>query len=61
MGFALSETVGVGADTEMVTDWAALPPGPVQVNVNWVALVRFDGALRAARRLTAAPAAGGGA
>jgi len=41
VGLALSETVGVGADTEIVTDWAALPPGPVQVSVNCVALVRF--------------------
>ena len=41
VGLALSERVGAGADTEIVTDWAALPPAPVQVSVNWVAAVRF--------------------
>jgi hypothetical protein len=33
VGFALSETLGGGADTETVTDCAALPPAPVQVSV----------------------------
>lgn len=42
VGLALSEIVGTGADTEIVTDCAALPPAPVQVSVNWVAAVRFD-------------------
>ena len=41
VGLALTETVGVGADTEIVTDWAALPPLPVQVSVNCVAAVRL--------------------
>jgi hypothetical protein len=38
-GLALSETVGVGAETDTVTDCAAEPPAPVQVKVNLVALV----------------------
>jgi hypothetical protein len=33
LGFAVSVTVGAGALTDTVTDWAAVPPGPVQVNV----------------------------
>ncbi len=33
LGEALSWTVGAAALTETVADWAALPPGPVQVNV----------------------------
>ena len=32
VGFALRLTVG-GAETLTVTDWLALPPGPVQVSV----------------------------
>jgi len=33
-GFALRVTVGpTGADTLTVTDWVALPPGPLQVSV----------------------------
>ncbi len=33
-GLALRLTVGwTGAETVMVTDWLALPPGPVQVSV----------------------------
>jgi hypothetical protein len=42
VGLALSETLGVGADTETVTDCAAVPPGPVQVNVKVVPAVRFE-------------------
>jgi hypothetical protein len=42
VGLALSETLGVGADTETVTDCAALPPAPVQVNVKLAAAVRFE-------------------
>ena len=42
VGLALSEIVGTGADTEIVTDWAALPPAPVQVSMNWVAAVRLE-------------------
>ena len=42
VGLTLSEIVGTGADTEIVTDWAALPPAPVQVSANWVAAVRFE-------------------
>jgi hypothetical protein len=42
VGLALSEIVGTGAETEIVIDWAALPPAPVQVSVNWVAAVRFE-------------------
>ena len=33
LGPTLKLTVGSGALTETVADWAALPPGPVQVNV----------------------------
>jgi len=39
VGLALSETLGAGAETETVTDCAAEPPAPVQVNVNLVAVV----------------------
>jgi hypothetical protein len=42
VGLTLSEIVGTGADTEIVTDWAALPPAPVQVSMNWVAAVRLE-------------------
>jgi len=38
LGPTLKLTVGRGALTETVADWAALPPGPVQVNA-YVALV----------------------
>lgn len=41
VGLALRETLGAGADTETVTDCAALPPAPVQVSVYCVALVRL--------------------
>jgi hypothetical protein len=40
VGLALKLTLGVGADTETVTDCAAVPPAPVQVNVKLVAAVR---------------------
>ena len=33
LGFADSVTVGAGGVTETVTDWVAVPPAPVQVNV----------------------------
>ncbi len=33
LGPTLKLTVGTGALTVTVADWAALPPGPVQVNV----------------------------
>ena len=33
LGPTLSTTVGAGALTVTVADWAALPPRPVQVNV----------------------------
>jgi hypothetical protein len=33
LGFALNATVGAGAFTDTVADWAALPPVPVQLNV----------------------------
>ena len=33
LGLALRLTVGAGAVTETVADWAALPPAPVQVSV----------------------------
>jgi hypothetical protein len=39
VGFALIETVGAGEGTDTVTDCAAEPPAPVQVNVNFVAAV----------------------
>ena len=39
VGLALSETVGAAAETETVTDCAADPPAPVQVNVNMVVVV----------------------
>jgi hypothetical protein len=39
VGLALSETVGVAAVTETVTDWAAEPPAPEQVRVYLVAAV----------------------
>ena len=42
IGLALSERVGAGADTATVTDWAADPPAPVQVNVYLVAAVRLE-------------------
>jgi hypothetical protein len=42
VGLARSETLGGSADTETVTDCAAVPPGPVQVNVKLVATVRSD-------------------
>jgi hypothetical protein len=42
VGLALSEIVGTGADTEIVTDWAALPPAPLQVSVNCAAAVRVE-------------------
>lgn len=33
LGLADRVTVGEGGVTDTVTDWAALPPAPVQVNV----------------------------
>jgi len=42
VGLALSETLGGGADTETVTDCAAEPPRPLQVNVNLVLAVRAE-------------------
>ena len=33
LGLAVKLTAGAGAETETVTDWAALPPAPVQVSV----------------------------
>jgi hypothetical protein len=33
LGLATKLTVGAGADTETVADWAAVPPAPVQVSV----------------------------
>jgi hypothetical protein len=33
LGLADSVTVGAGGVTETVTDWVAVPPVPVQVNV----------------------------
>jgi hypothetical protein len=33
LGAALKVTVGAGEVTETVADWAAEPPGPVQVSV----------------------------
>ena len=33
-GVALKVMVGAGAFTVTVADWDALPPGPLQVNVN---------------------------
>ena len=40
VGLAVSETVGGVAATVTVTDWAAVPPVPVQVRVNFVVAVR---------------------
>jgi hypothetical protein len=34
-GLALKVTVGAAADTVTVADWEAVPPLPVQVNVNF--------------------------
>jgi hypothetical protein len=39
VGLALNDTLGGGADTETVTDCAALPPGPVHVNPKLVLAV----------------------
>ncbi len=39
VGLALIVTVGAGAETVTVADWAAEPPAPVQVNVNFVVAV----------------------
>ena len=36
VGPALKDTLGAGAETVTVTDWAAEPPAPVQVSVNFV-------------------------
>ncbi len=38
-GFALSETLGAGAETETVTDCEAVPPAPLQAKVYLVAAV----------------------
>lgn len=40
LGFALSETLGTGADTDTVADCDAEPPAPLHVKVNFVAAVR---------------------
>jgi hypothetical protein len=40
LGLALSTTLGAGAFTDTEADWFALPPGPVQVNVNVELAVR---------------------
>ena len=40
VGLAVSETVGGVAETVTVADWAAEPPAPVQVRVNFVVAVR---------------------
>jgi hypothetical protein len=42
VGVALTDTVGVGADTETVTDCPAVPPAPLQVNVKVVPAVRSE-------------------
>ena len=39
VGLAVSETVGGVAETVTVADWAAEPPAPVQVRVNFVVAV----------------------
>ncbi len=39
-GLAVIATLGGGADTVTVADWAAEPPAPVQVSVNFVVAVR---------------------
>jgi hypothetical protein len=39
VGLALIVALGVGAETETVTDWPAEPPGPVQVSVYLVVAV----------------------
>jgi hypothetical protein len=39
LGLAVIAIVGAGVDTETVTDWALDPPGPVQVSVNFVAVL----------------------
>ncbi len=39
VGLALIVTVGAGAETVTVADWAAEPPAPVQVSVNLVVAV----------------------
>jgi hypothetical protein len=31
LGLATKLTVGAGAETDTVTDWLALPPGPIQL------------------------------
>jgi hypothetical protein len=40
VGLAVSEIVGGVAETVTVADWAAEPPAPVQVKVNFVVAVR---------------------
>lgn len=40
-GFAVSETVGAGGVTVTVVDWAALPPGPVQLRLKVVVAARL--------------------
>ena len=40
VGLALIDTLGGVADTVTVTDWLAVPPAPVQVNVYFVVAVR---------------------
>jgi hypothetical protein len=40
LGLALSTTLGAGAFTDTEAAWFALPPGPVQVNVNVELAVR---------------------
>jgi hypothetical protein len=42
VGLAWSETLGGSAETETVTDCAAVPPGPVHVKVKLVAAVRSE-------------------
>jgi hypothetical protein len=42
VGLAFKETLGGGAETETVTDCAAVPPAPVQVRVNFVLADRAD-------------------
>ena len=51
VGLTLSETVGTGADTEIVTDWAALPAGAGAGERELGGGGEVRGALRAARRL----------
>jgi hypothetical protein len=41
VGLALNVIPGGGVDTDTVVDCEAEPPAPVQVNVNFVAAVRF--------------------